>query len=82
MQLLLEIDNPDKLKILTDLLDELQFVRHVKIVDSEQGNKAIQESREQSLALIMRGCDLPSFGDGLSFQKSVRTDRTLPFREN
>lgn len=82
MQLLLEIDNPSKLKILTDLLHELKFVSNIKVIDLKKDAVETRISREQSLAKIMQGSELLSFGDGLDFQKEVRTDRILPFREH
>ena len=82
MQLLLEIDNPSKLKILTNLLKELQFVSNIQVLDLPKEENTVTKSREASLARIMQGAELPSFGDGLAFQKNIRQDRKLPFREN
>lgn len=84
MQILLNINNPSKLNVLTNLLDELQFVSNIQVLEAPEVSEDATtfESREASLAKIMKGIELPSFGDGLAFQKSVRADRELPFREN
>lgn len=84
MQLLLEIENPNKLALLTALLEELRFVNKIQVLDEKTQFASIlpKRTREESLARIMNGCDLKSFGDGLEFQKSIRVDRPLPFREN
>jgi hypothetical protein len=66
MQLLLEIENPNKLALLTALLEELRFVNKIQVLDKKTQFASIlpKRTREESLARIMKGCDLASFGDG------------------
>ena len=78
MRILLEIDNPSKLELLQAILKEFEFVRKVEVVVDENST---DKSRAASLARIMKGTNLPSYGDGLAFQKEARKDRKLPFRD-
>ena len=64
MQLLLEIENPNKIAILTALLRELQFVGSIQILDApDSAPPTPKRTREESLARIMKGHELPSFGE-------------------
>jgi hypothetical protein len=37
---------------------------------------------EEALRIVRMGCDMSNFGDALEYQKEIRQDRVLPFRDN
>lgn len=121
MQITLEIDNPNKVQLLTELLKELSFVTKVKISNNyeiKSGKKPdllkessvdfvrqvktpeLKETKtiavptivlspkswtgmtdEEAQKIIEEGCEMSSFGDPVEFQREVRKDRPLPFRD-
>lgn len=87
MQLILELENKDKLQLILDFIKDFKDVKTVKIVNSAVVEKARkpdslkQRTREEAIQNILRGCEFPSFGDGLVFQKEARKSKPLPFRD-
>jgi len=76
MQILLDIPNESDLDALLPLLKRLR----ISVSTLDEGEKAKFEV-EAALKIVRAGCDMKSFGDALTWQKEVRKDRELPFRD-
>ncbi len=76
MQIVLDIPNESDLDALLPLLKRL----HISVSTLNGGEKPKLEL-EEALKVVRAGCDMKSFGDALTWQKEVRRDRELPFRD-
>jgi hypothetical protein len=84
MQLVLDIERNSDLDLLLPLLNRLQ-IRFVTQNDAAGStvtrSKLTASERAAALRVIAEGCDVSNFGDALTYQKEIRTDRSLPFRD-
>jgi hypothetical protein len=84
MQLVLDIQRNSDLDLLLPLLNRLQ-IRFATQNDAVGGtvtrSKLTVAERAAALRVITEGCDVSNFGDAVAYQKEIRTDRSLPFRD-
>ena len=84
MQLVLEIDRGRDLDVLIPLLERLQirFITQNDMADARPNtSKLTTAERKDALRIVAAGCDTSNFGDAVAYQKSIRSDRPLPFRD-
>lgn len=76
IRLVLDIPSQKELDALLPLLEYLN-IPFVKV------HTMVKEyvSLEEAIKIIRKGCDMSSFGDGLTFQRNSRQDRELPYRD-
>ena len=67
----------DRVQIMEWIAQTIQTdtARQLKIV------KSVLTDKEKAIAILKAGCDMSNFGDAVEYQREVRKDRVLPFRE-
>ncbi len=78
-QVTLHIKQEADLEILLPLLDRLGITVQENNLFSKK--KLSEEEYQKVLQTIQKGVEVSSFGDALEYQKEVRKDRKLPFRD-
>ena len=70
-RIVLDIPNDNDLQTLIPLFQRLgiSFASEKKI-----------DIKAKALEIVKAGCDMSNFGDALAYQREVRQDRVLPFR--
>lgn len=76
-RLLVDLSDDRDLQVLLPLLNRL----HIPYRRMETGLGASDAEREEALRIVRQGCDMTTFGDALAYQRRVREDRVLPYRE-
>lgn len=76
-RLLVDIDQDRDVQMLVPLLNRL----HIPFRRVEAVPRPTEAERAEALRIIRTGCDMSSFGDALEYQRRVREERALPYRE-
>jgi hypothetical protein len=81
MEITLQIQDENDLKWLLPLLErwKIPFSKRIA-VPTEVAPQATDPVLEKLYELVRQGATGASYGDPLTYQKMVRTDRPLPFR--
>jgi hypothetical protein len=82
-QLILNVNDAD-LSIIEPLLNRLRIAyarKEEQTVSLKNGNSKILVARKKLLAMVEDGLNTSSFGDPVEYQKEVRKDKILAFRE-
>ena len=75
-QLMLEIRNQSDLEALLPLLRRLR----IKFSKLETRDKQADDIAE-AIQIVQKGCDMGNFGDALEYQREIRKERSMPFRD-
>lgn len=73
-ELVLKVDNPNDLHLLLNLVKRLGISVQQKTISTKK------EELEQLQAIINKGIPYSSFGDAAKYQKEIRQERKLPYR--
>lgn len=76
-KLVLEIQNPVDLQLLLPLLERLR----IRYTRKETEQIVDKDDIAEAMRIIDEGCDMSNYGDALEYQKQVREDRDLPYRD-
>lgn len=77
-RLLVELNDDRDVQVLVSLLDRL----HIRFRQTDATPRPSEDERAEALRVIEEGCDMSTFGDGLTYQQEVRQERALPYRDH